>query len=147
MLATTNNNNTTTTTTSTSEIASNTIATTTNALSKATTSFTSLTNMIRNASSLSTMAPSGASNGQQESKETPQVNFKISLEVPLMTPDRLYPTPSMKDNLPFEVEFDLRLMGCELIQTAGRLLKLPQVSSLFCHIYFIWFDLINAHLF
>ena len=71
----------------------------------------------------------------QESKETPQVNFKISLEVPLMTPDRLYPTPSMKDNLPFEVEFDLRLMGCELIQTAGRLLKLPQVSSHFLVIF------------
>ncbi len=90
--------------------------------------------MIRNASNLSTMAAGGASNGQQESTATSLVNFKISLEVPLMTPDKLYPTPSMKENLPFEVEFDLRLMGCELIQTAGRLLKLPQVSSHFLFI-------------
>jgi hypothetical protein len=55
------------------------------------------------------------------------VNFKVRLDVPLMTSEQLYPTPSMKDNLPFDVEFDLRLTGCELIQTAGRLLKLPQV--------------------
>lgn len=128
MLATSSNSSTTTT-----SISSNTA--TPNALSKANTSsssFTSLTHMIRNASNLSSTATvSGASNGQQESTATSLVNFKISLEVPLMTPDRLYPTPSMKDNLPFEVEFDLRLLGCELIQTAGRLLKLPQVSSLF----------------
>ena len=54
--------------------------------------------------------------------------YKISLEIPIMTPDKLYPTPSMSDNLPYDVEFDLRLVGCELIQTAGRLLKMPQVS-------------------
>ncbi len=53
--------------------------------------------------------------------------FKISLEIPVMTPEKLYPTPSMADSLPYDVEFDLRLVGCELIQTAGQLLKLPQV--------------------
>jgi hypothetical protein len=116
---------------STTSISTSTTAT--NVLSKATassSSFTSLTNMIRNASNLSTAASvSTTSNGHQDSTATPLVDFKISLEVPLMTPDRLYPTPSMKDNLPYEVEFDLRLLGCELIQTSGRLLKLPQVSS------------------
>jgi hypothetical protein len=55
--------------------------------------------------------------------------LKVSLEMPLMTPEQLYPTPSMKESLAFDVEFDLRLVGCELIQTSGRLLKLPQVKS------------------
>lgn len=46
--------------------------------------------------------------------------------------DKLYPnpTPSMLDGLPYDVEYDLRLIGCELIQTACLLLKLPQVNSL-----------------
>lgn len=63
----------------------------------------------------------------------PLVIQKVSLDIPLMRPEQLYPTPSMSDNLPYEVEFDLRLVGCELIQTGGRLLKLPQVSNLFCY--------------
>ena len=51
-----------------------------------------------------------------------------SLEIPLLPHEKLYPTPSMNDSLSFDDEFDLRLIGCELIQTAGRLLKLPQVQ-------------------
>ena len=51
----------------------------------------------------------------------------ISLETPILPKEKLYPTPSMKDGLKYEDEFDLRLTGCELIQTSGRLLKLPQV--------------------
>jgi hypothetical protein len=67
--------------------------------------------------------------------------YKISLEIPIMTPDKLYPTPSMSDNLPYDVEFDLRLVGCELIQTAGQLLKMPQVIFylIFTYLYFIIF--------
>ena len=44
--------------------------------------------------------------------------------------DKLYPhpTPSMLEGLPYDVEYDLRLIGCELIQTACLLLKLPQVE-------------------
>lgn len=51
----------------------------------------------------------------------------ISQATPILPPEKLYPTPSMQDGLPYEVEFDLRLIGCELIQTSGRLLRLPQV--------------------
>ena len=58
----------------------------------------------------------------------PQPIVNVSLEIQLLSADKLYPTPSMADNLPFEIEFDLRLVGCELIQTAGRLLKLPQTA-------------------
>lgn len=57
-----------------------------------------------------------------------QVPQNVSLEVPLMMNEQLYPTPSMKDKISYDVEFDLRLTGCELIQTAGRLLKLPQTA-------------------
>lgn len=59
------------------------------------------------------------------------INLKISLNMELLPQEKLYPTPSMLDNLPFDVEFDLRLTGCELIQTSGRLLKLPQVCVFF----------------
>ena len=58
---------------------------------------------------------------------------QVSLAIPTLTADKLYPTPSMADHLAFDVEFDLRLVGCELIQTAGRLLQMPQVFfALFC---------------
>ncbi|RNA24968.1 cyclin-L1 isoform X3, partial [Brachionus plicatilis] len=60
--------------------------------------------------------------------QTSQVLQNVSLQVPLMKNDQLYPTPSMKDKIPYDVEFDLRLTGCELIQTSGRLLKLPQTA-------------------
>ena len=45
----------------------------------------------------------------------------------LLPPEKLSPTPSSVDGLDPEVEMDLRIFGCELIQTAGILLKLPQV--------------------
>lgn len=61
-----------------------------------------------------------------ESVQQPLVH--VSLAIQLFEPEKLYPTPSMADDLAFETEFDLRLVGCELIQTAGRLLKLPQTA-------------------
>jgi hypothetical protein len=51
----------------------------------------------------------------------------ISLENCLLPEDRLASTPSNLDGLDPETEMDLRILGCELIQTAGILLKLPQV--------------------
>ena len=51
----------------------------------------------------------------------------ISLENCLLPEDRLLSTPSSLDGLDSETEMDLRILGCELIQTAGILLKLPQV--------------------
>lgn len=37
-------------------------------------------------------------------------------------------TPSQADGLDIDTETDLRILGCEMIQTAGILLKLPQVA-------------------
>lgn len=51
----------------------------------------------------------------------------ISLENILLPDEKLSPTPSMCDGLNCDAETDLRILGCELIQTTGNLLKLPQV--------------------
>jgi hypothetical protein len=51
----------------------------------------------------------------------------ISLENILLPEEKLSPTPSMCDGLNADAETDLRILGCELIQTCGNLLKLPQV--------------------
>ncbi|CAB4019128.1 cyclin-L1-like [Paramuricea clavata] len=52
----------------------------------------------------------------------------ISLENCIIPADKLEKTPSALDGLPSELETDLRIVGCEYIQTAGILLKLPQVA-------------------
>eukprot|EP00794_Sanderia_malayensis_P015021 gene15021-16571_t len=55
-------------------------------------------------------------------------NVFISLENCILPDEKLSETPSMKDGLDKEIEIDLRILGCEFIQTAGILLKLPQVA-------------------
>jgi len=42
--------------------------------------------------------------------------------------EKLCPTPSSLDGMSQVVEDDLRNLGCNLIQTAGKLLRLPQVA-------------------
>lgn len=51
----------------------------------------------------------------------------LTLKNQLLPEEQLSPTPSQKDGLGLDTEIDLRIYGCELIQTAGILLKLPQV--------------------
>lgn len=52
----------------------------------------------------------------------------ITLENVLLPPEKLSPSPSQQDGLDADIEMDLRILGCELIQTGGILLRLPQVS-------------------
>ncbi|KAM4704101.1 cyclin-L2 [Rhinophrynus dorsalis] len=52
----------------------------------------------------------------------------ISLENCLMPAEKCALTPSIVDGLDVDTEVDLRCMGCELIQSAGILLRLPQVA-------------------
>ncbi|KAL3861354.1 hypothetical protein ACJMK2_007390 [Sinanodonta woodiana] len=52
----------------------------------------------------------------------------LTLENVLIPDEKLSTTPSLQDGLDYETEMDLRILGCELIQTAGILLKLPQVA-------------------
>lgn len=63
----------------------------------------------------------------------PVVYGKISLQLTncLLPEEKLSPTPSELDGLDNDTETDLRILGCELIQTAGMLLKLPQVRLYF----------------
>ncbi|XP_022111330.1 cyclin-L1-like [Acanthaster planci] len=52
----------------------------------------------------------------------------ITLENCVIPQEKLAPTPSVRDGLDSETEMNLRVLGCEFIQTAGILLRLPQVA-------------------
>ncbi|XP_036300100.1 cyclin-L1 isoform X2 [Pipistrellus kuhlii] len=52
----------------------------------------------------------------------------LTIDHSLIPEERLSPTPSMQDGLDLSSETDLRILGCELIQAAGILLRLPQVA-------------------
>lgn len=52
----------------------------------------------------------------------------LTLDNVLLTPEKLAVSPSQQDGLDKEIETDLRILGCELIQTSGILLRLPQVA-------------------
>ncbi|CAF0800952.1 unnamed protein product [Didymodactylos carnosus] len=62
--------------------------------------------------------------------ESTYSNVILTLGNVLLPSEKLYPnpTPSMQEGLSWDIEYDLRLLGCELIQTAGLLLKLPQTA-------------------
>lgn len=53
----------------------------------------------------------------------------LSLENCILPSEKLSPTPSQLDALDPDAEAELRILGCELIQTSGILLRLPQVSK------------------
>ncbi|KAM8954442.1 cyclin-L1 [Pelodytes ibericus] len=52
----------------------------------------------------------------------------LTIDNSLIPEERLSPTPSMLDGLELQSETDLRILGCELIQSAGILLRMPQVA-------------------
>lgn len=61
----------------------------------------------------------------------PYGKVTLTLKNQLLPEDKLSITPSQSDGLDSDTETDLRIYGCELIQTAGILLKLPQVGIRF----------------
>lgn len=54
----------------------------------------------------------------------------LSLDNCIIPTERLLETPSIKDGMSHDLETDLRIVGCEYIQSAGMLLRLPQVRDL-----------------
>lgn len=68
-------------------------------------------------------------NSQSQTKlnAKPYGKVTLTLKNQLLPEDKLSLTPSQSDGLDGDTETDLRIYGCELIQTAGILLKLPQV--------------------
>ncbi|XP_025205218.1 cyclin-L1-like isoform X1 [Melanaphis sacchari] len=73
-----------------------------------------------------TMTCSDVTNDHHVLKQPTKV--LLTLSNVLLPKEKLTSTPSMIDGLDFETEVDLRIVGCEWIQTAGMLLKLPQVA-------------------
>lgn len=71
-------------------------------------------------------ASSGSQSQQQQQKSYGKI--VLTLENCLLPEQKLELTPSQADGLDRDTEIDLRILGCELIQTAGLLLKLPQVA-------------------
>ncbi|KAK9506158.1 hypothetical protein O3M35_008143 [Rhynocoris fuscipes] len=63
-----------------------------------------------------------------KSTTKPYGKIELSLNNVLLPEDKLTNTPSRLDGMDPDTETDLRVLGCELIQTAGILLKLPQVA-------------------
>ncbi|KAF2355811.1 Cyclin N-terminal [Trinorchestia longiramus] len=52
----------------------------------------------------------------------------LTLDNVLIPQEKLHPSPSALDGLDEDTEYDLRVLGCEMIQTSGILLRLPQVA-------------------
>lgn len=72
--------------------------------------------------------PDAQSSPSTKSVPKPYGSVILTLKNCLLPEEKLSPTPSQVDGLDRETETDLRILGCELIQTAGILLKLPQVA-------------------
>ncbi|CAG8785502.1 9088_t:CDS:1, partial [Cetraspora pellucida] len=49
---------------------------------------------------------------------------KLSLQNAILTYEQLETTPSKLDEIPEDLEDNLRRLGCEMIQSAGILLRL-----------------------
>ena len=78
------------------------------------------------------LVPEAAAAGTTSSteKEQKQQQFgRILLDISnsVLPRDKLAETPSSKDGLPTESELQIRSLACDLLQIAGKLLKIPQV--------------------
>lgn len=78
-------------------------------------------------------AKNDSSSSSAKKNVKPYGKVVLTLKNQLLPEEKLGITPSQVDGLGSEIEADLRIYGCELIQTAGILLKLPQVG------YFVLF--------
>ena len=58
--------------------------------------------------------------------------IELQLDQCLLPDSLLVATPSQVDGLSKNEEMDLRILGCEMIQVSGILLKLPQVILSIC---------------
>ena len=82
------------------------------------------------ASALASEAASAAIAATSEKEPSQKQQFgRILLDISnsVLPRDRLAETPSSKDGLPTESEMQIRSLACDLLQIAGKLLKIPQV--------------------
>ncbi len=82
--------------------------------------------------------PSGQTEPSTPSSNHPKVYGKIVLNLDnvMLEKDKFADTPSCLDGMDPEMEWETRVVGCELISSAGILLKLPQVIYCFLMNYF-----------
>lgn len=80
--------------------------------------------------------PENHSSNSYKAVTKPYGKVELSLNNVLLPDDKLTNTPSRQDGMSLELETSLRILGCELIQTAGILLKLPQVRT-----YLLYFQI------
>ncbi|GIY95648.1 cyclin-L1 [Caerostris extrusa] len=73
-------------------------------------------------------APVGKQVKETEKLKMQYSKVSLTLENCILPPEKLSPTPSQLDGLDSESEIQLRILGCEWIQTSGILLRLPQVA-------------------
>ena len=71
-------------------------------------------------------AVTGLSNSEQTVKEE-YGHIKLDISNSVLPREKLATSPSANDGLVEDTELQIRSLGCELIQLAGKLLKLPQV--------------------
>ena len=60
----------------------------------------------------------------------------LTLDNVIIPNERLRNTPSLKDGCPHDLEVELRIIGCEYIQKAGKCLRLPQVAMASAQVLF-----------
>ena len=65
----------------------------------------------------------------------------FSLENCILPKDRLLTTPSANEGLDLRTEWFLRRIGCDIIQHAGVILKLPQVNKISSQFFISFNDL------
>ncbi|KAI3379379.1 hypothetical protein SNEBB_005472 [Seison nebaliae] len=70
------------------------------------------------------------------SNSPPETKVVLSLHHVILPKETFEETPSERDGVPLGVELDLRLVGCELIQSAAILLKLPQTAAATAQVLF-----------
>ncbi len=64
----------------------------------------------------------------------------------VFTDEMLNNTPSRKDGCPANLELDLRTTGCEQIQAAGGMLKIPQMATSTAQVLFQRFFYLQSFL-
>lgn len=65
---------------------------------------------------------------------------------PLASAEQIFSTPSRQDGVPAELEGDLRVAGCMLIQEAGVMLALPQSTMATAQVVFHRFFYVSSML-
>ncbi|MCJ8731926.1 hypothetical protein PDJAM_G00204680 [Pangasius djambal] len=78
--------------------------------------------------SVSAQAPATAGNPGIVIGDAVYSGVLLAIDSSLVPEEKRSETPSMRDGLELHTETELRILGCELIQSAGILLRLPQVA-------------------